>query len=273
MKLSPPYRMFASCAVAFAALVGAATAAMSPEAAPVAHALRDAQGGDAWNKVHYLRFDWVVERDGQEVARMRHLWDRYTGNYRVEWKDKEGRAIVALFNVNTKAGRAWAAGTEVTGKDSEPLLARAYGRFINDSYWLLMPSKLEDPGVQVESAGSADVDGRKCDLLHVTFAKVGMTPGDQYWAYVDRDTHLMTRWAYFLEDDKGTPSLEAATAWQWGDWKHMGGVMMSSDRVQVGGEGKRRIYFPVLGVLDKVDDKVFTDPAVLLPDAPTIASR
>jgi hypothetical protein len=56
--------------------------------------------------VRFLRFDWVVERDGKTVAHARHLWDRYDGRYRVEWESRDGEAIVALFNVNTRAGRA-----------------------------------------------------------------------------------------------------------------------------------------------------------------------
>jgi hypothetical protein len=145
------------------------------------------------------------------------------------------------------------------------MLKRAYGRFINDSYWLLMPWKLEDPGVKVESQGTTTIDGLDYDILHVSFENVGLTPGDQYWAFVNRKTHRMDRWAYFLQGDEGTASMDKATAWTWSDWRPSGGLMLASDRRQVGGKEGERIYFPVLKVLDKVDDGVFASPEAVLP--------
>lgn len=256
-------------AVALVAAAGSRPARSEPQAdaAPVMHAMESAQGGStAWQGMRYLRFDWVVERGGTEAARARHLWDRTTGNYRVEWKNRDGHSLTALFNIGTKSGRVWVDGAPAAAADSAALVARAYGRFINDTYWLLMPSKLGDPGVHVEHAGTADVNGRTCDILHLHFDQVGLTPGDQYWAYVDRQSHLMVRWAFFLEGDKdkGAPSLDKASAWDWTDWQKFGSVMMSRDRRQVGGDGTR-IHFPVLATLATVDAKVFTDPSAALP--------
>jgi len=246
----------------------ARAADMSPEAAKVVHHLEDAMGGNKeWDAVRYLRFDWAVERDGAEAARARHLWDRKANRYRVEWKTREGQAILALFDLGTRAGRVWVDGTEASGDDAKKQLERAYGRYINDTYWLLMPWKMRDPGVHVAMAGEQSADGKTYDLLHLHFDQVGLTPGDQYWVFVDRKTGLMDRWAYFLEGDKekGEPSLDKATSWVWGDWQRVGGVMLSRDRRMMGGEGSRRIHFPVVMAPAELDERVFTDPAVPLP--------
>ncbi len=48
--------------------------------------------------------------------------------------------------------------------------------------------------------GEETIDGVVYDKLKLTFGKVGLTPGDTYWAYINRQTKLMDRWAYFLED-------------------------------------------------------------------------
>lgn len=255
----------ASACVALPA--AADTPAVPGDAAPILSAMRDAMGGsNHWQSARYLRFDWAVERDGKEVARVKHLWDRSTGRYRVEWKNKDGHQVQSLFDINTRAGRTWLDGAPVARADSAADMEKAYGRFINDSYWLLMPLKLDDPGAHVESLGPRTIDGQEFDVLHVTFGKVGLTPGDQYWAFVDRKTHMMTRWAYFLEGMEGTPSLDKATVWQWGDWQKMGsGVMMSRDRRMVGGTGGR-IYFPVLDLPATVDAAVFTDPTAPMPE-------
>jgi hypothetical protein len=242
---------------------------MEPDAAKVVGHLEDAMGGaEHWADVRYLRFDWAVERDGAEAARARHLWDRHRNRYRVEWRTREGQAMLALFDVGTRAGRVWVDGVEASGDDAKKQLERAYGRFVNDTYWLLMPWKLRDPGVHVAMAGEHPADGKMYDMLHVHFDQVGLTPGDQYWAFVDRQSGLMDRWAYFLEGDhkeKGEPSLEKATAWMWSDWQKVGGVMLSRDRRMVGGEGARRIHFPVLDTPAQIDERVFTDPAVPMP--------
>ena len=43
-----------------------------------------ALGGEtAWEKARQFRFDFVVAREGQPMARFSHVWDRYTGDYRL----------------------------------------------------------------------------------------------------------------------------------------------------------------------------------------------
>lgn len=244
--------------------LGAVAPACAQDAAPaIAAKLMQAMGGrERWQAARYLRFDWVVDRDGQEASRVRHLWDKHTGRYRVEWRSREGQAIQVLFEIGTRQGRVWVDGAAAS---DSTLLERAYGRFINDTYWLLMPWKLEDPGVRLEPAGTAELDGQTYDILHLSFASVGLTPGDHYWAYVNRATHRMDRWAYFLERDEGEPALERATAWTWSDWFASGGVQFARDRRAVGSEG-RRIHFPVLALLEAVDPAVFEDAAIPLPE-------
>lgn len=245
----------------------AARAEQDAKAHEIATQLFESMGGRArWDQVASLRFDWVVERGGQEVARARHLWDRAQGRYRVEWRTREGQNVQAIFDLGTRAGRVWVDGARATGADSTAWLERAYGRFINDSYWLLMPWKVEDPGTHLAYAGEAVLDGDTYDLLHLRFdSGIGLTPGDQYWAYVNRATHRMDRWAYFLQGMEGEPALDGATVWAWTDWRRVGGVWLAADRLQVGGPDPRRIHFPVLDVPAKIDPRVFESIDWALP--------
>ena len=41
-------------------------------------------GMPAWEKARQFQFDFVVVKEGKEVAGFAHVWDRYTGDYRVE---------------------------------------------------------------------------------------------------------------------------------------------------------------------------------------------
>ena len=90
-------------------------AGSDPQAVRIASEVWTALGGDAaWEKARYFRFDFVVEVTGKPPRSYRHWWDRLTGRYRVEGTNKEGQALVILFNVNDRTGRAW-----VDGKPAE----------------------------------------------------------------------------------------------------------------------------------------------------------
>jgi len=247
---------------------GSAAAVLDARSTTVVDALEKAMGGRAhWDAMQILRFDWVVERDGKEVVRSQHLWDRAHGRYRVDWRTREGAEIRTAFDLATRAGSAMVNGAAAAPSAVDSLVNEGYERFINDSYWLLMPWKLRDPGVRVEHAGEESIDGRNYDILHVTFASVGLTPGDHYWAWVDRQTHRMDRWAYFLEGMEGEPARDKARSWMWTDWRESGDVWFAADRRDPTAGSTRRIHFPVLGVMKSVDPRLFESLETSMPEA------
>ena len=88
---------------ALAACVLAAPAvpaqANDPKAKALADRVMDALGGtDAWNKTRFLRFDFAVDREGKTVVRRSHVWDKWTGRYRLEATTREGAPYVVLMN-------------------------------------------------------------------------------------------------------------------------------------------------------------------------------
>jgi hypothetical protein len=133
------------------------------------------------------------------------------------------------------------------------MLDNAYGAWINDTYWLLMPYKLNDPGVTLGYDGEETIDGTTYDRVTLSFDNVGLTPKDRYWAYINRDTHLMDRWAYILKGGEGP-----ATAWQWKGWTRHGGVMLAPERVAL--EGGNKLILGNLAVSESMPDAVFTSP-------------
>ena len=160
----------------------------------------EASGGPAaWHSVPYLRFNFVVARGGERQRSVQHFWDRRTGNYRVEQRGPGGAPYVALFNVNTQEGRAYWQGDTLDAVTNSQQMEEAYRRFINDTYWLLAPFKLFDPGVN--RAYAPDSSDEATEALHLSFGDVGLTPGDQYWLFVDRETGRLVRWTYVLEGD------------------------------------------------------------------------
>ena len=188
---------------------------LSPEekADSLAAAVLDAAGGAAaWQSLPFLSFEFAAERDGERSTTAEHLWDRKSGAYRVAWTHRD-TAMVALFNVRSREGRVFANGTELSPDTARPFLDRAYVRYINDTYWLLMPVKLLDPGVN--RTFEADSSDAETEVLRLTFGEVGLTPGDTYWVYVDRQSGRVNRWAFVLQGNPDAPPSYA----EWTDWQ------------------------------------------------------
>lgn len=226
------------------------------DAAAVAVAARtlQAMGGErAFAELRTLKFDFVVEREGKEAARYHHVWDRWDGRYRLEGVNREGHAVLALFNVQKPGtGREWLDGRELTGEELTKALERAYGRFINDTYWLLMPAKMLDPGVSLASEGEAERDGRKYDVVRLTFCdSCGLTPKDTYWAFVSKESGLMERWEMVLTGQEA----KDRSAYTWTDWQTVGGVRLALTKTAV--EGGAVIRFDHVSGGTSTDDAAF----------------
>lgn len=210
-----------------------------PSADDIARRAIDVLAGAEWEKARFIAFTFNVEREGKIAASYAHRWDRYTGDYRVSGKDQQGADFVVLFNVNTKEGKAWKNGEPVA--DAAEMLRRGYARFINDTYWLLMPLKAMDPGVHREYAGErTDSCGRTYDVVKLSFDQgVGLTPGDVYWMWVNRETGLVDEWHMKLQSAKPE---EAPGEVVFRDWRRFGGILLSTRR-----EYRNRPFAIVLG--------------------------
>lgn len=220
-----------------------------PKAIAIADQVMEAMGGkENWDNTRYIRFSFFGSR--------LHYWDKWTGRYRVEWKNRDGDSYVVLMNLNTRKGQSYVNGEPEQGEALEESLYRAEGAWINDTYWFLMPYKLRDPGVILSYAGTETVDGVIYDKLHLRFENVGRTPGDQYWAYINPDTRLMDKWIFELErkNDQGQP---IRGEWEWHNWQRYGRIMLSPERVNP--EGQKRMM-EAIAVFDTLPDAVFTSP-------------
>jgi hypothetical protein len=168
----------------------------------------EASGGEkAFRGLPYLQFYFGSESPLGERRGRLHLWDRMTGRYRLEYPRGTDTTVVVLFNTETREGQAYVNGE--AAQDSEDLVLSAYGAFINDTYWLLMPTKMMDPGVSrtlVPDSNSTDLE-----VVRLNFDNVGLTPGDAYYVYLDRQTGMVRRWNYVLESGR-------EGRWDWEDF-------------------------------------------------------
>src|SRR4029453_3485384 len=100
------------------------------------------------------------------------------------------------------------------------------------------------------------------DKVLLTFDNVGLTPKDRYWAYVNRASHLVDRWEFILQGEKGPGSR-----FDWSGWQRYGRIMLSPTRVNA--KDKEKILFPVLAVLESMPDSVFKSPDPVSADLRT----
>jgi hypothetical protein len=243
------YRAFVFTALLVTGLAARADT-KDAKAEQIARDMMQAMGGeDAWQKAHFVRFDFRVIDGNKVQAERSHLWDKQTGQYRLEDKTKEGQRRVVLFNLATQQGTVYVDGKKVEGDAATKGLKGAYGSFINDSYWLSMPWKWLDMGVNLKYLGPKQRGSDTADLVELTFGKVGLTPGDRYHAFVSRKTHLMEHWEYKLQSGQ-------TGSWDW-IYTTTEGVKLPKDHQSADGKS---INMGDVRILKSAPDRWFTDP-------------
>lgn len=176
--------------------------------------LHNMGGQQGWDDTRFLA--WTFNNQYQ-------IWDKHQNRYRWE-KD----SIVAIIDTQTKDGKVYIGGKELQNQEEkQKLLERAYALWINNSYWLVMPFKLQDQGVNLKYAGEGKaLDGTDADLLEMTFEEVGLTPQNKYHLWVDKESGLITQWAFFRNQRDVEPTFTR----RWSDYKDYGSIKLASDR-------------------------------------------
>lgn len=213
--------------------------AIDPRAALIADSVIQVMGGKRnWDNVHYLRWNFFGKRT--------LYWDKWAGNVRIEIPAKK---LLILTNINAKKGHVFRDGKELLQPDSITyFMDRGYKIWANDSYWLIMPFKLKDPGVNVSYKGSANnSEGTSCYVLELTFNNVGVTPENKYHVYVHKKNYLVTQWDYFEKYSDEKPEISNP----WRNYQWYGKILLSGDRGP--DEGK----LTDIEVIDKVAEGFF----------------
>lgn len=247
-------------------VVSVATPPLETHADTLAMRSFNAVGGpDAWSRVRYLKFDFGREAGIEKTVFRTHLWDRATGDYRLEWDQDEDR-IVVVFNVNTRQGTAAANGEVLPEAEQEDLLARAYRAYINDTYWLLAPIKLLDDGVSrtlVPDSSTADRE-----VIKLTYDNVGLTPGDQFWFWLNRNTGQLQTWGYVLEGREEAP----ITKWDWLGFRpyEVGDVTVRLSSRKTDMAGTTHLMTDNISLPESVDDRAFSSFEPLFKEAASL---
>jgi hypothetical protein len=134
-----------------------------PEAEALARRMLAAVNEPAWQSTGAVRWSFRGNRD--------HLWDRDRGLARVRW----GRVEV-MVDLTRREGVAFENGRRVEGDKAAALVAKAFARWTNDSFWLNPLAKMFDAGTR---RGLVRLEDGSAALL-VEYTSGGLTPGDAY---------------------------------------------------------------------------------------------
>lgn len=213
------------------------------KAIEIANEVMKAMGGRKnWNETRFISWNFFGRRQLH--------WDKQTGDVRIDFNNGKFNALLNVYNKEgaTLTGKVMKDSMAVTQPDSlQKYLKQGKSIWINDMYWLCMPFKLKDSGVTLKYAREDTLKGgKKADVLTLTFSEVGDTPQNKYEVYVDQESKLVSKWAYFKTATQDSANF--STPWQ--NYQKYGNLMLSDDR------GRARLS--AIKVLDKVPEKLLT---------------
>ncbi len=208
------------------------------KAIKIADDVMKASGGKKnWDATHFISWNFFGSR--------KLIWDKYTGNVRIENVKNDTKILV---NINNLTGKVFKNGAELTNADSlAKYLQEGKNIWINDSYWLVMPFKMKDPGVTLKYINEDTTQkGAKSHVVRLTYKGVGVTPNNAFNVWVNKKTHLVDQWSFYKEASQPKPNFVLP----WDDYKTFGKIKLSGSR------GERKISD--IQVFNNVPESVFT---------------
>lgn len=195
----------------------------------------DAAGGDRWKRTGgTLVFDFVLAVGDSEIARYHHRWTPTEDRYAVWGITRDGRHWrVDFSSLSRRESGAMIDGETAVDSFGQRIRSSGYGRYINDTYWLMMPVKLLDSGVHHARLPDTVIEGQRLNVLAIWFDNVGLTPGDRYRIFSDPRTHVVTRWRYHLQSGR-------SAEYHWENVEEIGPLRLPTRRRAVEGGGEIR---------------------------------
>lgn len=189
----------------------------------LAHKVEKALGKQAFDTLNYLSFEFF--RGGHK-----YLWDKKNEKAIIEWGDNK-----VLMDLKSLASKCYIKGELQEEESHQKLKDKAWSLWCNDSFWMIAPFKLFDPGtkrkiIELEEGGQG---------LMIEYASGGVTPGDSYLWMLD-ENHVPTGWKMWT---RILPVQGMYTSWEgWQDYngiklstKHsLAGTMVEMKNVKVG---------------------------------------
>jgi hypothetical protein len=189
-------------------------AAGTVEAVELAEQVRERAGGLAgWRRVRNLAFTF----DGQR----RVFWDVEGQKVRIENLAPEPREWSVLVH-------DLATGRDLIGAPAGATTVSARAFWQNDTFWLLAPLKLLDPGARLALDPRDPADAPGVRRLHLRYAPGSATPDDEYVLHVDTVAGDVLQW------DRWHGGAAAPRSWRFEEYATVGPLRLSLRRTPAG---------------------------------------
>lgn len=220
-------------------------------------------GEDALEHLHYLNWEVAEFDGGKELARRMYVWDRQSGNVRLETYAAQ-RPVTILFNTKTEQGTAYDGVAHKRLDDSDAIVKQAIASHERDVSWLLGFAKLTEPNAVVADGGVQEIDGDEYPTLYLTFQDPQAAeatperpapppvPQDRYWFHLDPETGRPAAWTLARRGGK------APVVYKWTGWGSLGGLRLPTTFERVG--SPRRIVIDNLYAPGEVNHALFSEP-------------
>lgn len=220
-------------------------AASDPKAIALADEILAACGGAAsWAKAKEIRWYQAVAQDGVLHDLVAHKYDRWNGRHNYSRVEPAGVANQVMYDVYERTGVGYdGGGNQLTRDEAKRLMGEATIRLFIDSYLLLLPYKLKDPGVKLVYKGERAKEGEPTptwDILRVEFdPAVGK---DVYELAVNKNTHLIDTVEKAITKD----GKEAFIGYGIDGWFEAGGLKFPTRFTNLGfpGETAKQVEVP-----------------------------
>lgn len=165
------------------------------EADALADRMLEALNAEAWDTTHAISFT--------SFRGYYYLWDKENELVQVKLD-----AYETIFRTTDLKGMAYIDGKRVTGEEERQAIQQAWEYFANDSFWLIAPYKIKDPGTEHYLV---DIEGK--EALMITYTSGGVTPGDSYLWLLEENgmPYAWKIWAQILP--------VGGLKFTWEDWK------------------------------------------------------
>ena len=202
--------------------------AYNPNADTLAHNMLKAVKHEAYRNTRYI--DWSFK------GKRFYKWDKKRHIVDVKWND----ARVLLHPNELTKSTVYLNDKEVSFNDN--LVKRALRFFNNDSFWLVAPHKLFEPGIY---RSIRMIDGK--EALHVKYSRGGTTPGDSYVWILD-ENYMPTNYQMYLQKMK-----KIGTSVSWEDWTLTeSGTLLPKNHIYLSGKKNISHLFSFFSCLPEI---------------------
>lgn len=144
-----------------------------------------------------------------------YIWDKERNLVQVTWNDNK-----VLYNTKTLQGIAFEDDEQLDDEETREAIETANTYFNNDSFWLIAPFKLNDPGTE---RSIVEIDGEQA--LKATYTSGGDTPGDSY-LWLLNDDFTPKAWKLWV-----TIIPVGGVKMEWNNWKTFStGAKLATER-------------------------------------------